>query len=65
LRDKLDAVLVTAPAAKGDGQAGDVMNALIALGYNEKEAAWAVKQLADGLAVADGIKQALRLLSKP
>jgi Holliday junction DNA helicase RuvA len=64
LRDKLDAVLVASPAAKSDAQTGDVMNALTALGYNEKEAMWAVKQLPDGLAVADGIRQALRLLSK-
>jgi Holliday junction DNA helicase RuvA len=41
-----------------------VTHALLALGYNEREAAWAVKQLAAGLSVADGIKQALRLLSK-
>jgi Holliday junction DNA helicase RuvA len=65
LRDKLDAMLAAPAAAKGDGKAGDVMNALLSLGYNEKEAAWAVKQLPEGLAVADGIRQALRLLSKP
>ena len=64
LRDKLDAVLAAPAAEKGDGKAGDVMNALLSLGYNDKEAAWAVKQLPEGLAVADGIKQALRLLSK-
>jgi Holliday junction DNA helicase RuvA len=62
LRDKLAAV--AAPAQKGDAQAGDVINALLALGYNDREAAWAVKQLTAGLSVADGIKQALRLLSK-
>ena len=64
LRDKLDAVLAAPAAEKGDGKAGDVTNALLSLGYNDKEAAWAVKQLPEGLAVADGIKQALRLLSK-
>ena len=64
LRDKLDAVLAAPAAARGDGHVGDVANALIALGYNEKEAAWAVRQLPDGLAVADGIRQALKLLSK-
>jgi len=64
LRDKLDAVLAAPAAAKGDGKAGDVMNALLSLGYNDKEAAWAVRQLPEGVAVADGIKQALRLLSK-
>ena len=63
LRDKLDAF--GAPVtAKGDGQASDVTNALIALGYNEREAAWAIKQLPEGLNVSDGIRQALRLLSK-
>ena len=64
LRDKLDPVLAAPAASKSDGHTADVMNALIALGYNDKEAAWAVKQLPDGLAVADGIRQALRLLSK-
>ena len=64
LRDKLDAMLVAPAAEKGDGRAGDVGNALLALGYNDKEAAWAVRQLPAGLAVADGIRQALRLLSK-
>ena len=51
-------------AAQGDGQAADVTNALLALGYNEKEAAWAIKQLPAGLNVAEGIRQSLRLLSK-
>ena len=64
LRDKLDAVAGTPAAAKGDGQAGDVTNALLALGYNDREAGWAVKQLPAGLAVVDGIRQALKLLSK-
>ena len=64
LRDRLDAVLVAASAAKGDGQAGDVTNALLALGYNEREAAWAIKQLPAESNVADAIRQSLRLLSK-
>jgi len=64
LRDKLDALSVASTAAKGDGQAGDITNALLALGYNDREASWAIKQLPAGLNVADGIRQALRLLSK-
>ena len=64
LRDKLDAVAVASAAARGDGQAADVTNALLALGYNDKEASWAVKQLPAGVNVSDGIRQALRLLSK-
>ena len=64
LRDKLEALSVASTAAKGDGQAGDITNALLGLGYNDREAAWAIKQLPAGLNVADGIRQALRLLSK-
>jgi Holliday junction DNA helicase RuvA len=64
LRDKLDGAATTTAAARGGGQAADVTHALIALGYNDREAAWAVNQLPAGLAVAEGIRQALRLLSK-
>ena len=64
LRDKLDALSVAAAAGKGDGQAGDITNALLALGYNDREVSWAIKQLPAGLNVSDGIRQALRLLSK-
>ncbi len=42
----------------------DIMHALLALGYSEREAVTAVKQLPDGVAVADGIRQALKLLAK-
>jgi len=43
---------------------GDVFNALLGLGYNEKEADWAVKQLPAEVGVSDGIRQALKLLSR-
>lgn len=42
----------------------DVLNALLALGYNEKEADWAAKQLPKDTDVSGGIRQALKLLSK-
>ena len=42
----------------------DVLNALIALGYNEREAGAAVKLLPKDVTVAEGIKQALKSLSK-
>ena len=45
-------------------QGGDVVNALLALGYNAKEADWAAKQLPADVGVSDGIRQALKLLSK-
>lgn len=42
----------------------DIVNALQALGYNDKEADWAAKQLPQDANVSDGIRQALKLLSK-
>jgi Holliday junction DNA helicase RuvA len=42
----------------------DVLNALLALGYNEREAVAAVKLLDREISVSDGIKQALKSLSK-
>jgi len=42
----------------------DIANALLALGYNDKEADWAAKQLPKEIGVSDGIRQALKLLSK-
>ena len=62
LKDKLDVTVVSATAA--GAHSGDILNALQALGYNDKEASWAVKQLSGGTPVAEGIRQALKLLSK-
>ena len=60
---KLDGASVeVAGQAKSAG--GDVLNALLALGYNEREALAAVKQLPADVAVAEGIRQSLKALSK-
>lgn len=65
LRDKFSAAVTVIPATEsGRSQESDVLNALNALGYNDKEASWAVKQLPAELSVSDGIRQALKLLSK-
>jgi Holliday junction DNA helicase RuvA len=66
LKGKLGAVLDgaaggSAPAAESGG---DVLRALLALGYSEKEAAAAVRQLPAGSGVADGIRTALKSLAK-
>ena len=53
--------LSVTPAASS---ASDIVNALQALGYNDKEADWAAKQLPKDTGVSDGIRQALKLLSK-
>jgi Holliday junction DNA helicase RuvA len=42
----------------------DVVQALFALGYNEKEALAAVKDIPEDLPVADGIRRALKILAK-
>ncbi len=64
LKGKLGAELGTAatPAA-GDSHA-DVLHALLALGYNEREAASAVRTLPAGTGVSDGIRLALKSLAK-
>lgn len=51
-------------AVQGDATS-DILNALLALGYSEKEAALALKQVPAGSSVSDGIKLALKALSKP
>jgi len=63
LRDKLPKSTVTATTAVPDA-GSDILNALLALGYNEREAATAMKTLPAGASVSDGIRQALKLLSK-
>jgi Holliday junction DNA helicase RuvA len=63
LRDKLaGAIGSAAPAAASPGS--DVLSALLALGYNEREASAAVKQLPADLPLTDAIRQALKQLSK-
>ena len=63
LRDKLPKAL---PVARGDATAAsaDVLNALLGLGYNEREAQAAVKQLPPDLQLTDAIRQALKHLAK-
>jgi holliday junction DNA helicase RuvA len=66
LRDKLPASGTAAILAGSQPQSSgnDVLNALLALGYNEREALAAIKQLPAGVSVSDGIRQALKHLSK-
>jgi Holliday junction DNA helicase RuvA len=63
LRDKLD-VPVAIPTSAAGERSSDIGNALLALGYNDREVTWATRQLPAGVPVAEGIKQALKLLSK-
>lgn len=65
LKGKLGADL-TGAAGTGASQSSnsDIISALIALGYSEREALLTVKKLPEGLAVSDGIREALKLLSR-
>ena len=65
LRDKLPGMAITGAIPTVSGSGTDVINALLSLGYNEKEATWAVKQLPSDVSLTDGIRQALKYLSKP
>jgi holliday junction DNA helicase RuvA len=65
LKDKLGAESLAGITIQRPAPAtSDVLRALVSLGYSEKEALGAVKQLPENLSVADGIRQALKQLSK-
>ena len=64
LRGKLESAGGAAAAGGAPGGGGDAANALLALGYNGREASWAINQLPPDLPVAETIRQALKLLSK-
>jgi Holliday junction DNA helicase RuvA len=54
----------SSPGKAAKTSANDVLNALLSLGYNEREALAAIKHLPDDLPVSDGIRQALKILAK-
>lgn len=63
LKGKLGPDIGLSSQMANDAQ-GDILQALLALGYSDKEAALALKALPKDVGVSDGIKQALRALSK-
>ena len=64
LQGKFTASVPSSAKGAAATHTSDILNALLGLGYNEKEADWAVKQLSAEVGVSDGIRQALKLLSK-
>ena len=66
LRDKLkvDVRIAVGASATKTSNTSDILNALIGLGYSEREALMAVKLLPAEVSVSDGIRQALKSLSK-
>ena len=64
LKGKLGADLGPVSAAAGSDSQNDILQALMALGYSDKEAAAALKGLAPDIGVSEGIKLALKALAK-
>lgn len=64
LKDKFSVAGLAQTANQAKSSTHDILNALVALGYNEREALTAVKLLDKDVSVTDGIKQALKSLSK-
>lgn len=64
LKGKLGADIGVVGAAVQDDAQADVLNALLALGYSDKEALAAIKNMPAGTGVSEGIKLALKSLSK-
>ena len=65
LKGKLGADLSTVIDVNRPAPAGnDVLNALLALGYSDKEALLSIRQLPPGLSVTEGIRHALRALAR-
>ena len=61
---KVDVRITVGGEAAKPSSAADILNALMSLGYNEKEALYAIRELPKDVTVSDGIRQALKLLSK-
>jgi Holliday junction DNA helicase RuvA len=64
LKGKLADALPTAGDAAAGGERADIQQALLALGYSDKEAAATLKTLPADVGVAEGIKLALKALAK-
>lgn len=70
LRDKFTQQLATdrsaasSPAPGPGDERSDILNALLALGYKEREALLALKEVPADTSVSDGIRLALRRLSR-
>ncbi len=65
LKGKLGDALVTGSALQATSdERADILQALLALGYNDKEASAALKALPTDVGVSEGIKLALKALAK-
>ena len=60
LKDKLSGTLSGVSSTAANSATADIINALIGLGYSEREANLAVKKLPEDISVSDGIRMALQ-----
>ena len=63
LKDKFSDTELATSKNQGSSELSDIQNALLALGYNQKDILTVTKDLDANVTVNDGIKQALKLLS--
>ena len=63
LKGKLGDDAALPSASLQDAAQGDILQALLALGYSEREADKALKALPEGVEVGEGIRQALKTLA--
>ena len=64
LKGKIGADLGTIGTVIVNDAQGDILQALVALGYSDKEAQAALKSLPKDIGVSEGIKQALKALAR-
>ncbi len=64
LKGKIGADLGQVGAVVANDTQGDILQALVALGYSDKEAQAALKSLPKDVGVSEGIKQALKALAR-
>ncbi len=64
LKGRLGPDLAPASTAVANALQADILQALVALGYSEREASAVLKTLPPGVAVAEGIRLALKALSR-
>lgn len=64
LKDKLSATLAQAGVQTQSSNSSDIINALIGLGYSQREASLAVKKLPEDIDVSEGIRMALQGMVK-
>ena len=64
LKDKCEHLVGDKPKNSPPTEIDDIQNALISLGYSPKDASIAVKKLPQDVSINEGIREALKILSK-